>query len=70
MDKPRDYHTKWSRPDKAKTNGTWYCLYVESEKKKDTNAQAFKGYTSTYCVSDLLSHLYTLLETSQSLSLV
>ena len=34
MDGPRGYHTKWSQ---TKTNITWYCLYVESKKKNDTD---------------------------------
>ena len=33
MDGPRNYHTKWSKPEK---NIIWYRLYVES-KKNDTN---------------------------------
>ena len=38
MDGPRDYHTKWSKPDKM--NMIWYHLYVESkkmEKRKEIN---------------------------------
>ena len=31
MDGPSDYHIKWS---KSKANIIWYCLNVESEKKK------------------------------------
>ena len=30
-DGPRDYHTQWN---KSETNITWYCLYVESLKKR------------------------------------
>ena len=38
MDAPRDYQTKWSKPEKDKC--IWYCLYEESKikkKEKDTN---------------------------------
>ena len=31
MDKPRDYPTKWNKPDRE-GQISWYCLYVESEK--------------------------------------
>ena len=33
MDGPRDYHTKWSKPDREQQIRC-YCLYVESKKKK------------------------------------
>ena len=33
MDGLRDCHTEWSKTDK-KTNIFWYCLYVESKKKR------------------------------------
>ena len=33
MDGPRDYHSKWSKSDKGKTN-IWYHSYVESIFKK------------------------------------
>ena len=38
----RDYHTKWSKSDKA--NITRYYLYVES-KKYDTNELIYKAET-------------------------
>ena len=34
----RDRHTEWS---KSKTNITWYCLYVESKKKKKKDTDEF-----------------------------
>ena len=37
MNGPRDYHTKYSEPDKAKTNTIQYHL-----KKKDTNELIYK----------------------------
>ena len=41
MDGPRDYHTKWSKPDREQQIRC-YCLYVESKKKKDTNELIYK----------------------------
>ena len=40
MDGPRDYHTKWSKPDRERQI-SWYCLYVES-KRKDTNELIYR----------------------------
>ena len=34
MEGPRDDHTKWSQ---RKTNIIWYHLFLEFEKKNDTN---------------------------------
>ena len=45
IDEPRYYHTEWRKSD-TKLN-TWYCLYVESKKKK--------GYTWTYLRNRLRS---------------
>ena len=39
MNGPRDYHTKWSKPDKDKYH--IYHLYAES-KKNDTNELIYK----------------------------
>jgi len=36
IDEPRDYHTKWSKPDRKKTN-IWYCLYGKPKKKIPMN---------------------------------
>ena len=41
-DGPRDYHTKWSKPDKERQIILWYCLYVESKRKKDMNELIYK----------------------------
>ena len=35
MDWPKAYHTEWSKLEKWSI--IWYCLYVESKRKKDTN---------------------------------
>ena len=35
MDAPQDYHTKWSKSEKA--NIIWYHLYVESKKMIQMN---------------------------------
>ena len=43
-DGPRDYHTQWN---KSETNITWYCLYVESLKKKD-KMNLFKKLKQTH----------------------
>ena len=40
MNRCSDYHTKWNKPDRGKTN-TWYCWYVEL-KKNDTNELIYK----------------------------
>ena len=41
MNGPWDCHTEWNKSDTGKTN-IWYCLYVESEKKKGTNELIYK----------------------------
>ena len=41
MDGPRDYHSKWSKSDKGKTN-IWYHSYVESIFKKYTHEFIYK----------------------------
>ena len=43
MDKPRDYHIKWSQ---KKTNITWHYLYVESN-KNDTKALIYNIETNS-----------------------
>ena len=30
MDRPRDYHTRWNKPDKDKYHMIWHYLHVES----------------------------------------
>ena len=34
MDWPRDYHSKWSKPDRERQISYDITLYVESKKKK------------------------------------
>ena len=43
MEGPRDYHTKWSKPERERQipHTTWYHLYIES-KKTDTNELIYK----------------------------
>ena len=31
MDGPRDYHTKWNKADREKTDAIWYHLYMETK---------------------------------------
>ena len=44
VDGPRDYHTKWSKPEKGKYH--MYHLYVES-KKNDINGLIYKTETDS-----------------------
>ena len=39
MDGPRDYHTKWVKPDKDKYHTT---LFICGNKQKDTNELIYK----------------------------
>ena len=44
VDEPRDYHTKWSKPDRKKTN-IWYCLHGKPKKKIPMNLYTKQKFT-------------------------
>ena len=46
LDGPRNYHTKCSKSDRERQI-TWYHLYAESKKKKDTNELIYKTETDS-----------------------